>query len=414
MRIVKRLFTLAAVLLTASALFAQMSDRQVIDELKRLSTSGMSQEQIFTELSAKGVTIDQLQRLKAQYESGSLNSTAGSATQSIENREREPLINFPDPARWSAIKESQQRAAESVFGRNTFSNPNLTFQPNMNLPTPETYILGPGDQVLIDIWGNSELNLSVTVSPDGKIVASGVGPVQVGGLQIADARNRIKRSFSRIYSDLASAQPGTFLSVTLGKTRTIQVNVMGEVEVPGTYALSSLSTVFHALYSAGGINEIGSLRDIKVYRAGKLIASSDVYDYLLKGDNSGDIALRDGDLVKVEPYRALVKIEGQVKRALFYEMKEEETIADLISFAGGFKGEAYKLSLLVSRKGEKEQSIHTVESANYPTFKTQDGDVVSVGAILERFENRVTIEGSVFRPGSFALGEKISTLTELL
>ena len=414
MRIVKRLFTLAAVLLTASALFAQMSDRQVIDELKRLSTSGMSQEQIFTELSAKGVTIDQLQRLKAQYESGSLNSTAGSATQSIENREREPLINFPDPARWSAIKESQQRAAESVFGRNTFSNPNLTFQPNMNLPTPETYILGPGDQVLIDIWGNSELNLSVTVSPDGKIVASGVGPVQVGGLQIADARNRIKRSFSRIYSDLASAQPGTFLSVTLGKTRTIQVNVMGEVEVPGTYALSSLSTVFHALYSAGGINEIGSLRDIKVYRAGKLIASSDVYDYLLKGDNSGDIALRDGDLVKVEPYRALVKIEGQVKRALFYEMKEEETIADLISFAGGFKGEAYKLSLLVSRKGGKEQSIHTVESANYPTFKTQDGDVVSVGAILERFENRVTIEGSVFRPGSFALGEKISTLTELL
>lgn len=403
-----------AVLLTATALFAQMSDRQVTDELKRLSTSGKSQEQIFTELAAKGVTMEQLQRIKDQYTSGSSTATGTSTTQISESRERETLINFPNPEEWEAIIKETKGKKDSLFGRSTFSNPKLTFQPNMNLPTPETYILGPGDQVLIDIWGNSELNLSVTVSPDGKIVASGVGPVQVGGLQIADARNRIKRSFSRIYSDLASAQPGTFLSVTLGKTRTIQVNVMGEVEVPGTYALSSLSTVFHALYSAGGINEIGSLRDIKVYRAGKLIASSDVYDYLLKGDNSGDIALRDGDLVKVEPYRALVKIEGQVKRALFYEMKEEETIADLISFSGGFKGEAYKLSLLVSRKGEKEQSIHTVESANYPTFKTQDGDVVSVGAILERFENRVTIDGSVFRPGSFALGEKISTLSELI
>jgi protein involved in polysaccharide export with SLBB domain len=414
MRIARRLISLAAVLLTATALFAQMSDRQVIDELKRQSASGKSQEQIFTELAAKGVTMDQLQRIKAQYESGSMTTTTDPSTQMAVSRERETLINFPDPQQWEAIISSNRAKKDSLFGRNTFSNPNLTFQPNMNLPTPESYILGAGDEVLIDIWGNSELNVSLTVSPDGKIVASGVGPIQVAGLQIKDARSRIKRSFSRIYSDLASAQPGTFLSVTLGKTRTIQVNVMGEVAVPGTYALSSLSTVFHALYSAGGINKIGSLREIKVYRAGKLVANADVYDYLLKGDNSSDIALRDGDLVKVEPYNALVKVEGEVKRPLYYEMRDGETIDNLLSFAGGFKGEAYKMSLLVERKGDREQSVHTVEAANYNSFKLTDGDIITVGAILERYENRVEVEGAVFRPGAFALGGRISTLKELI
>ncbi|OJV21661.1 MAG: capsule biosynthesis protein [Bacteroidetes bacterium 41-46] len=414
MRIAKRLITLAAVLITTTALFAQMSDQQVVAELKRLSTSGKSQEQIVTELASKGVTMEQLQRIKAQYESGSIQQSGTSSTQISESRERETLINFPNPQEWESIIAGTKAKKDSLFGRSTFSNPKLTFQPNMNLPTPESYILGAGDEVLIDIWGNSELNVSLTVSPDGKIVASGVGPIHVAGLQIKDARNRIKRSFSRIYSDLASAQPGTFMSISLGKTRTIQVNVMGEVEVPGTYALSSLSTVFHALYSAGGINEIGSLRDIKVYRAGKLIATADVYDYLLKGDSSSDIALRDGDLVKVEPYRARVMLSGEVKRPMYYEMKDGETIENIISFAGGFSGNAYKSSLLIERKGEKEQSVHTIEAVDYNSFKLADGDVVTVGAILERYENRVVIEGAVFRPGTFALGEKISTLKGLI
>lgn len=414
MRIVRRIITLAAVLLTATALFAQMSDRQVVDELKRLSSSGKSQEQIYTELASKGVTIEQLQRIKAQYESGSMQQSTAATNQFSENRERETLINFPNPQEWEAIISSNRAKKDSLFGRSTFSNPNLTFQPNMNLPTPESYILGAGDEVLIDIWGNSELNTSLTVSPDGKIVASGIGPIHVAGLQIKDARNRIKRSFSRIYSDLASAQPGTFLSVTLGKTRTIQVNVMGEVAVPGTYALSSLSTVFHALYSAGGINEIGSLREIKVYRAGKLVANADVYDYLLKGDNSTDIALRDGDLVKVEPYSARVMVRGEVKRPMYYEMREGETVETILSFSGGFGGKAYKSSLLVERKGDRERSVHTVDAAFYNSFKLYDGDTVTVGAILERYENRVEVEGAVFRPGAFALGDKISTLKELI
>ena len=414
MRIAKRLFTLVAVLLTATALFAQMSDRQVIDELKRQSASGKSQEQIFTELAAKGVTMEQLQRIKDQYTSGSSTAAGTSTTQTTESRERETLINFPNPEEWEAIIKGTKAKKDSLFGRSTFSNPKLTFQPNMNLPTPESYILGAGDEVLIDIWGNSELNVSLTVSPDGKIVASGVGPIHVAGLQIKDARNRIKRSFSRIYSDLASAQPGTFMSISLGKTRTIQVNVMGEVEVPGTYALSSLSTVFHALYSAGGINEIGSLRDIKVYRAGKLIATADVYDYLLKGDSSSDIALRDGDLVKVEPYNARVKIRGEVKRPMYYEMRDGETVENILSFAGGFGSKAYKSSLLVERKGDRERSVHTVDATGYNTFKLYDGDTVSVGAILERYENRVTAEGALFRPGFYSLGGKINTLRELI
>ncbi|PKP41365.1 MAG: capsule biosynthesis protein [Bacteroidetes bacterium HGW-Bacteroidetes-10] len=413
MNFARKLFTLSAALLLASAVFAQMSDQQVIDELKRLSTSGKTQEQIFSDLSSKGVTIEQLQRIKAQYET-SKSSVSTSGTISTESREREVLINFPDPTNWAKIKENQKGVKDTIFGKNIFSNQNLTFQPNMNVPTPETYVLGSGDEILIDIWGNSELNLSLQISPDGKIMASGVGPIYLAGLQIKDARSRIRKAFGRIYSDLLSSQPGTFLNVTLGKTRTIQINIMGEVEVPGTYALSSLSTVFHAVYSAGGINEIGSLRDIKVYRGGKLFASTDVYSYLLKGDNSGDISLKDGDMVKVEPYRSLVKIIGEVKRPMYYEMKSGETIETLLSFAGGFKGNAYKLSLLVNRKGEKEKQVHTIEGQDYSKFTTRDGDIVFVGAILERYENRVTADGALFRPGTFALGEKITTLKELI
>ena len=235
----------------------------------------------------------------------------------------------------------------------------------MNLPTPESYLLGSGDEVLIDIWGNSELNFTQKISPDGNIVVPNIGPIHLSGLQIREATSRIKKSFSRIYSDLSSAQPGTFIGVTLGKTRTIQVNVMGEVAVPGTYALSSFATVFHALYSAGGINEIGSLRDIKVFRDGKIIAKVDVYSYLLKGDTSGEIALREGDMVKVEPYRNMVVIKGEVRRPMHYEMRDGESVATLLDFAGGFNGEAYKKNLLVKRKGTSELKVFTVEAQEY-------------------------------------------------
>ena len=414
MNFAKRLFTIAAAVLITSAAFAQLSDQQVIDELKKYSTSGKTQEQVLIELAGKGVTKEQLERIKATYDAKGKGVALGTQTTTGENRAREENMNFPDPTKWDDIVKVSKAKKDSIFGKSIFSNENLTFQPNMNLPTPESYLLGSGDEVLIDIWGNSELNFTQKISPDGNIVVPNIGPIHLSGLQIREAKSRIKKAFSRIYSDLASAQPGTFIGVSLGKTRTIQVNVMGEVTVPGTYALSSFATVFHALYSAGGINEIGSLRDIKVFRGGKMIAQVDVYGYLLKGDTSGEISLREGDLVKVEPYRNMVVIKGEVRRPMHYEMRDGESVGTLLDFAGGFKGEAYKKNLLVKRKGVSELKVYTVEAGEYSSFNIMDGDTVKVGAILDKYENKIEISGAVYRPGVYAIDNNLKTLKQLL
>jgi protein involved in polysaccharide export with SLBB domain len=413
MKLARRLFTLAASLLIASAAFAQLSDQQVIDELKKYSTSGKTQDQVLMELAGKGVTKEQLERIKATYDAKK-GGIQGTQTTTGEDRGREENMNFPDPTKWDDIIKTSKAKKDSVFGRSTFSNQNLTFQPNMNLPTPENYLLGSGDELLIDIWGNSELNFTQKISPDGNIVVPNIGPIHLSGLQIREAKSRIRKSFSRIYSDLSSAQPGTFINVSIGKTRTIQVNVMGEVAVPGTYSLTSFATVFNALYSAGGINEIGSLRDIKVFRGGKTIATIDVYNYLLKGDNSSDISLREGDMVKVEPYRSMVVIKGEVKRPMHYEMKEGETVATILDFAGGFKGEAYKKNLFVNRKGESELKVFTVKAEEYNSFGVKDGDTVKVGAILAKYENIVEISGAVYRPGKYAIDNNLKSLKTLI
>ena len=413
MNFFKRLLNTSIVLLISAVAFAQLSDQQVIEQLKQYKTAGMTQEQVMTDLASKGVTKEQLERIKATYDAQS-KGVQGTQTTTGENREREANLNFPDPTKWSAIEKAQIAKQEVVFGKSIFSNENLTFQPNMNLPTPESYLLGSGDEVLIDIWGNSELNFTQKISPDGNIVVPNIGPIHLSGLQIREATSRIKKSFSRIYSDLSSAQPGTFIGVTLGKTRTIQVNVMGEVAVPGTYALSSFATVFHALYSAGGINEIGSLRDIKVFRDGKIIAKVDVYSYLLKGDTSGEITLREGDMVKVEPYRNMVVIKGEVRRPMHYEMRDGESVATLLDFAGGFNGEAYKKNLLVKRKGTSELKVFTVEAEEYSSFRIMDGDTVKVGAILDKYENKIEISGAVYRPGTYAIDNNLKTLKQLI
>lgn len=409
MRIARRLISLAAVLLTATALFAQLSDQQVVAELKRYSTAGMSQEQVIAELAAKGVTREQLERIKTQYDAS--RASQSGTVQTEDNRTRLESTDAPDQV--VVIKEDSDGVNE-VYGRDLFSSKNLTFQPSLNIPTPENYQLGAGDQIIVDIWGNSELNYRQIISPDGNIIISGVGPVYLNGLQIKEASAKLKRAFSRIYSDLSSAQPGTFMRVSLGNIRSIQVNIMGEVVLPGTYTLSSFSSLFHALYSAGGVNRIGSLRDIKLIRGGKTISTVDVYEYLIKGESSGNITLREGDLVKVEPYSKRVQIIGEVKRPMIYELKSTENLSSIIKFAGDFTSNAYRKNLNITRKGDTEMQIFTVEIDDFDKFDLKDGDVVSIGDILDRYENRVSIEGSVFRPGSYAIGEKIQTVKDLV
>ena len=392
-------------------LSAQMSDQQVIQELRKYENSGMSQQQILIELNKKGISASQLQRLRQQYENQKdvTNTAVESNYDPSENTFRDtsevPVITAQTP---------QTAPEERVYGQNFFSSGNLTFAPNMNMPTPANYVLGSGDELIIDVWGDSELNVRYTIAPDGHITVPGLGRIQLSGLSVKQAETKIKNQFSTIYSDLDSSQPRTFLGISVGNVRTIKVNVMGEVNTPGTYTLSSFSSAFHALYVSGGPNRIGSLRNIRVFRNGNIAATIDLYEYLMKGNNMGDITLRDGDIVKVDPYGILAQITGEVKRPMWYEMRDSETLDDLIRFAGGFSGNAYQANVSLLRKGSGEMEAYTLNDSQYAYFNLKDGDQISVGNILNQFSNMVEISGAVYRPGKYAIGDQLKTVRDLV
>lgn len=298
---------------------------------------------------------------------------------------------------------------DEVFGRNIFNTQSLTFEPNVNLATPSNYQLGPGDEVIIDIWGASQNTIREQISPDGTINIQDLGIINLNGMTIAQASDFLKRELSKIYSDSQNS-----IQVTLGNARSISINVMGEVLVPGTYQLSSFSTVFHALYSAGGVSEIGSLRNIQVVRNGENIATVDVYDFIMKGKVQDDIRLQEGDVVIVPPYEALVKITGKVKRPMRYEMKKDETVNTLLKYAGYFAADGYKGSLSIVRQAGREYSICTVDEKDYSVFKIKDGDVVTATAMLDRFTNKLEIKGAVYRPGMYELSGSLNTVKQLV
>jgi protein involved in polysaccharide export with SLBB domain len=398
-------------LFVSTALFAQMSDQQVMQELLKYQNSGLSQQQIVLELSKKGVPVTQLQRIKEQYENQQ-NVTNSAVDSNYDPREN----TFRDASEVQVITAQTPQAApeELVYGQNFFSAGNLTFAPNMNMPTPANYVLGPGDELIIDVWGDSELNVRYTIAPDGHITVPGLGRIQLSGLNVKQAESKIRNEFSSIYSDLGSYTPRTFLGVSVGNVRTIKVNVMGEVITPGTYTLSSFASAFHALYVSGGPNKIGSLRNIRIFRSGDVIATVDLYEYLMRGNNTGDITLRDGDIVKVEPYGILAQITGEVKRPMWYEMRPSETLHDLLQFAGGFSGNAYKANVSLLRKGSSEMEAYTLNEPEYAYFNLKDGDQVAVGNILDQYSNMVEITGAVYRPGKYAIGDQIKTVRDLI
>ncbi|MDE6668114.1 MAG: SLBB domain-containing protein, partial [Muribaculaceae bacterium] len=302
--------------------------------------------------------------------------------------------------------------ARRVYGHRVFNSRALTFEPSENLATPQNYHLGPGDEVIIDLWGASEDHLRQTISPEGSIMISQIGPVYLNGLTISDANKHIKSLFSRKYAGMTDAE--TDIQVTLGQVRTIQVDILGEVATPGTFRMSPFSSVFHALYRAGGINDIGSLRNIQVLRNGKKIAGVDIYDYLFNGKTSGNIRLQEGDVIIVPPYDQLVNIDGNVKRPMYYEIKPGETIADLLSFAGGFTGDAYNGMVRLSRQAGTENELFNIERSEFNSYRLQDGDVLTIGTILDRYSNRVEVKGSVYRPGIFAIDRELSTVGDLV
>lgn len=393
-----------------------MTDAQVIQYVQEGLSQGKSQQQLMMELSAKGVTTEQALRLKQMYENGEI-STESTQTKTVTDTSRmrestEANKAEEAPKQESAPAEEPAKVnplSEMVYGRNIFTNDKLSFEPDLNMATPQNYRLGPGDEIIIDIWGASEDIIRKEISPDGSINVPGLGVISLNGMNIADAKEYLKSELSKIYAD-----EGNQIQVTLGKTRSIKINVMGEVMVPGTYTLSAFASVFHALYSAGGVTDLGSLRNIKVARNGKTVAEVDVYEYIMQGKTSDDINLQEGDVVIVPTYDAIVKVEGKVKRPMKYEMKENETVSTLLKYAGFFAPNAYKNSVRVVRQEGREYSIATVERDNFGAFKLMDGDVVSADSIINRFSNKLEIKGAVYRPGIYEYCESINTVKKLL
>ena len=385
----------------------------------------------------KGVKIDQIRRLRNQYDAQiskrGMSAAADGAVQMATRRmsgnsdgttsqelttakvgttgtiERDASADVEDVE--NDVQATQGTAPDAngkqVFGRDIFRQANPNFQPNTNMPIPDNYVLGPGDQVVVDIYGASQNTLIHTISPEGTITVSGYGPIYLSGLSVAGAQKKLRNT-------LGSRYKSSDLKLTVGNTRTIQVNIMGEVRTPGTYHLSAFANVFYALYRAGGTSDLGTLRNIKVYRNGRLVTVVDLYQYILNGRMAGNIRLQDNDVIQVEPYEALVGITGNVKRPMFYEMRKNESVATLLKYAGGFTGDANKKTARLVRQSGEHYQVYNVNEFDMSSFKLMDGDAVTIDGMINRFENMVEIKGAVFRPGQFHLGGNVTSVRSLV
>ena len=452
------IYLMFLMLLPVAGMAQSMSDDQVMSYIAKEHTAGKGNAQIVTQLMQRGVNIQQIRRVRDKYQKqmsqntshsyGSADDPTGSSRMRTNNGKKRTSGNesagsnsdlsaysnyrisndrdssdkedealeyrdelgkmIPDTA--AIVKQyydNKKTKAHKVFGRDIFNNKELSFEPNMNIATPQNYRLGPGDAVIIDIYGASQKSEQCTVSPDGDVVIEGYGPVAVSGLTVAQANARLR-------STLGSRYSSSRIKLTVGQTRTIMVNVMGEVKLPGTYTLSAFATVFHALYMAGGTNDIGTLRNIKVYRNNRLVTVVDIYDYILNGKLTGNVRLADNDVIVVGPYDCLVNISGKVKRPMFYEMKKNESVASLLKYSGSFTGDAYNKAVRVNRKTGKEYAVFNVGEFDFANFHIADGDSVMVDSIIPRYANTVEVKGAVFRPGMYNLGEQVNSVRSLI
>ncbi len=398
-------------LISACSLFAQMSDDQIINYVKSEMSKGTSQQAIGAELLKRGVTQAQVERIKNKVNQQNQNTSKTSDNTPVTVlRENNSTEKIPVDTVVKPIENNKL----NIFGKNIFNQKNISFTPNVNIPTPEDYKLGPGDEVIIEIWGASQASVRQTISPEGSITVDRLGPVFLNGMTIKEANSYVQQKFAGLYSGIGDYAGASQIKLTLGQIRTIQINIMGEVIAPGTYSVSSLSSVFNALYNAGGINDIGTLRSIQLYRKGKLIKTIDIYKYLLDGDSSSDIRLSDGDIIIVSPYISLVEVLGKVKRPMYYEMTAQETLADLIKYSGGFTGDAYKDKISLTRKTGTYDKVFTLASDNYANFILDDGDKIKVDSGLNLYENRVEVQGAINRPGYYEIGENIKTVKNLI
>lgn len=388
----------------------ELSDDQIERLWERAQDEGYSISQIEQIALNRGAPPAEVSKLVNRLRQIRLQSSEGEEDRSSQLRSvRMDTVAVGDTSR---VRLPRKR----IFGDNLFRDRNVTFTPSMNIPTPVNYQLGPGDEVVIDIWGAAEQTYRQTISPEGTISISGMGPIFLNGLSIEEARERIKSFLANNgYSGLQGDEDeiDTYARISLGNIRSIKVTVLGEAVSPGTYTLPSLATVFNALYSAGGPDSTGTFRKIDVIRGDSIAATLDIYDFLVYGDQSDNIRLRDGDIIKIDPYLSRAEVEGETKRNGLFELKPGETIQNLLTYAGGFTDEAYSKRINVVSNTEDQKRIDDIDYPAENDFVLKSGSVVTVGKVLDRFSNRVEIEGAVFRPGPYALTDT-TTLSGLI
>jgi len=463
-RLIAAVMLLVAGLAIPAAAQSGMTDDQVVKFVLKEQSAGTSQSQIVTKLMQRGVDIQQIRRVRKKYERQAKNQGLGTVADTGEagdrlrtangdtrddysgrkrrtdaeedngstyrvrdtDRRRSAAVAYDESnADWLDMQteldgfmpdsmamlrqllDEREKNKKKVFGRDIFNNKELSFEPNMNIATPQNYRLGPGDAVFIDIYGASQKTIQETVSPDGTVTIEGYGPVSVSGMTVSQANAHLRSTLGARYSS-------SRVRLTVGQTRTIMVNVMGEVKMPGTYTLSAFATVFHALYMAGGTNDLGTLRNIKVFRNNRLVSVVDIYDYILNGKLTGNVRLADNDVIVVGPYDCLVSISGKVKRPMYYEMRKNESVASLLKYAGGFAGDAYTKQVRLIRKTGREYSVHSIEEFDFSAFHLADQDSVTVDSILNRYSNMVELKGAVFRPGMYQVGSNINSVRTLI
>ena len=400
----KKIFSTILFLFVCIAAMAQMSEEQIISYYQQQKEAGKDEKQIAKELISKGVSVSKLQQLSQKYKN--MKGKSSATTDDTIDRSRisngEKRLEEDD-----MLFTYEEEDTMKIFGHDIFRSKELSFEPGMNIATPSNYTLGPGDEVILDIYGASQYSGSFTVSPDGYITIPDEGPISVAGLNVSQAQAKVKRSIGAHYQD-------SQIKLTIGQTRAITVSVMGEVKTPGTYNISAFATVFNALYLAGGVNKIGTLREVKVSRNGRIITSVDIYDYIINGRLTGNVMLQDNDVIIVGPYSSLVKAEGRIKRPMYYEMKKNESLQSLLNYCGGFTGDAFKQKVRIERVSDDGLTVHNVDEFDFSSFHVADGDVMVVGSVIERYKNTVKISGAVFREGQYRLDSNVHSVKTLV
>ena len=424
----------AGLFLVAGMAWAQgsMTDTQVMEYVRQGLAQGKSQQEMVAELSLRGVTREQAERVYKAYQERQGKQDGKTAAQEKSRRHTVNAKNNQDWEEGETVLTQDRRTQErrtqdrnrtleenaenveadelplegqepEVYGRNIFRSKNMTFAPSETMATPRNYRLGPDDEVIIDIFGQNEATIREFISPEGSINVEILGPLYLSGKTVEEANAYLKKRLSSIYGGLGNT--GTDMRLSLGQIRSIQVNVMGDVAAPGTYVLSGFSTAFHAIYRAGGVVDPGTLRNIKVVRGSRTVGTVDVYEYMTKGTQKSDIRLEEGDVVLVSAYKEMVQVEGAVKRPMFFELKEGETVADLLLYAGGFALGANSNAVTVFRQQGASHEVRTVDEKDFGTFRLQNGDRIEVGLQQTRFQNRIAINGAVYLPGTYELGD---------